>query len=153
VIYLDSAAIVKLIRPEKETGALHAWLAGEHDKTLVASSLVTTEVPRALLRADPGRLVAVPTILAKLNRVPIDDTVLATAAAYPDPMLRTPDAIHLASAQTLVLEGIPLTALVTYDKRLLAAAAEAGLPTAAPGRSEGGREALTNPVVGARPGW
>jgi predicted nucleic acid-binding protein len=97
--------------------------------------------------------VAVPTILAKLNRVPIDDTVLATAAAYPDPMLRTLDAIHLASAQTLVLEGIPLTALVTYDKRLLAAAADAGLPTATPGRSEGGREALTNPVVGARPGW
>ena len=58
MIYLDSAAIVKLIRPEKETGALHAWLAGEHDKTLVASSLVTTEVPRALLRADPGDLKA-----------------------------------------------------------------------------------------------
>jgi predicted nucleic acid-binding protein len=133
VIYLDSAAIVKLIRPEKETEALHAWLAAEHDKTLVASSLVATEVPRALRRADPGRLAAVPTILAKLNRVPIDDTVLATAAAYADPMLRTLDAIHLASAQTLALEGISITALVTYDKRLLAAAAEVGLPTAAPG--------------------
>ncbi|MFF0338557.1 type II toxin-antitoxin system VapC family toxin [Kribbella sp. NPDC004875] len=133
MIYLDSAAIVKLIRPEKETEALHAWLTAEQDKTLVASSLVATEVPRALRRADPGRLVAAPTILAKLNRVPIDDTVLATAAAYADPMLRTLDAIHLASAQTLVLEGVPLTALVTYDLRLLAAAADAGLPTAAPG--------------------
>lgn len=63
----------------------------------------------------------------------MDDTVLATAAAYADPMLRTLDAIHLASAQSLVLEGLPLTALVTYDKRLLSAAASIGLPTAAPG--------------------
>jgi uncharacterized protein len=133
VIYLDSAAIVKLIRREKESAALHEWLTAEQDKTLVASALVLTEVPRALRRTDPGRLAAVPTVLAKLNRVPIDDTVLATAAAYQDPMLRTLDAIHLASAQTLLLEGLPLTALVTYDKRLLAAAADAGLATAAPG--------------------
>jgi len=133
VIYLDSAAIVKLIRPEKETQALHAWLTAQLDKTLVASALVLTEVPRALRRSDPGRLAAVPTVLAKLNRVPMDDTVLATAAAYADPMLRTLDAIHLASAQTLVLEGLPLAALVTYDRRLLAAASEVGLAIAAPG--------------------
>ncbi len=133
MIYLDSAAIVKLIRREKETEALHTWLTGESDKALVASALVAAEVPRALRRTDPGRLVAVPTVLAKLNRIPIDETILATAAAYADPMLRTLDAIHLASAQTLVLEGLELTALVTYDKRLLAAAAEVGLATAAPG--------------------
>lgn len=133
MIYLDTAAIVKLIRPEAETKALHDWLVDQQDKTLVASTLVEIEVPRALRRTDPGRLVAVPTLLAKLNRVPMDDTVRATAAAYPDPHLRTLDAIHLASAQTLVLEGLALTALVTYDKRLLAAASEAGLATAAPG--------------------
>jgi uncharacterized protein len=133
VIYLDSAAIVKLVRREKESKALHEWLTAQQDKMLVASALVLAEVPRALRRTDPGRLAAVPTVLAKLNRVPMDDTVLATAAAYQDPMLRTLDAIHLASAQTLVLEGLPLTALVTYDKRLLVAAADAGLATAAPG--------------------
>jgi predicted nucleic acid-binding protein len=133
VIYLDSAAIVKLVRPEKETAALHSWLVAQTDKELVASALVLTEVPRALRRTDPGRLSAVPTVLARLDRVPMDDTVLATAAAYSDPLLRTLDAIHLASAQTLVLEGLPLTALVTYDKRLLAAASDAGLATAAPG--------------------
>lgn len=133
MIYLDSAAIVKLVRPERETAALHAWLVAQADKELVASALVLTEVPRALRRTDPGRLSAVPTVLARLDRIPMDDTVLATAAAYSDPLLRTLDAIHLASAQTLVLEGLPLTALVTYDKRLLTAAAEAGLPTAAPG--------------------
>lgn len=133
MIYLDSAAIVKLIRRETETAALHAWLTSQQDKVLVASTLVEIEVPRALRRTDPGRLVAVPTLLAKLNRIPMDETVRATAAAYADPQLRTLDAIHLASAQTLLLEGLPLTALVTYDKRLLTAAAEVGLATAAPG--------------------
>ena len=132
MIYLDSAAIVKLIRREKESQALHEWLTAQEDKILVASSLVLTEVPRALRRSDPGRLSAVPTVLAKLNRVPMDDTVLATAAAYEDPTLRTLDAIHLASAR-LLLEGLALTALITYDKRLLTAAAGTGLATAAPG--------------------
>ncbi|TDD29130.1 PIN domain-containing protein [Kribbella turkmenica] len=136
MIYLDSAAIVKLIRREKESQALHEWLTAQEDKILVASALVLTEVPRALRRTDPGRLSAVPTVLAKLNRVPMDDTVLATAAAYEDPMLRTLDAIHLASAETLVLEGLSLTALVTYDKRLLSAAADTGFATAAPGARE-----------------
>ncbi|MGW6278912.1 type II toxin-antitoxin system VapC family toxin [Kribbella sp. NPDC055071] len=133
MIFLDSAAIVKMLRREAESAALESWLATQADKELVASALVLTEVPRALRRSDPGRLAAVPTILARLDRVPLDETVLATAAAYTDPMLRSLDAIHLASAQTLVLEGLELTALVTYDKRLLGAAAEIGLPTAAPG--------------------
>ncbi|HZX07030.1 type II toxin-antitoxin system VapC family toxin [Kribbella sp.] len=133
MIFLGSAAIVKMIRREKESAALESWLTQQPDKELVASSLVLTEVPRALRRSDPGRLAAVPTVLARLDRIPIDDTVLATAAAYADPMLRTLDAIHLASAQSMVLEGMELTALVTYDKRLLAAAADIGLPTAAPG--------------------
>jgi predicted nucleic acid-binding protein len=133
VIFLDSAAIVKMIRREAESASLESWLATQADKELVASALVLTEVPRALRRSDPGRLAAVPTILARLDRVPLDETVLATAAAYTDPTLRSLDAIHLASAQTLVLEGLELTALVTYDKRLLSAAAEIGLPTAAPG--------------------
>lgn len=133
MIFLDSAAIVKMIRREAESAALETWLARHADKELVASALVLTEVPRALRRSDPGRLAAVPTVLARLDRVPVDDTVLATAAAYADPMLRTLDAIHLASAQSLTLEGLTVTAFVTYDKRLLTAAADIGLAVAAPG--------------------
>jgi len=133
VIYLDSAAIVKLIRPEQETDALHEWLQANHDQPLLSSTLAEIEVPRALRRADPSRLVAVPTVLSKINKVEIDNTVRATAAAYQDPQLRSLDAIHLASAHSLVLDGVSISAFVTYDKRLLAAAANAGLPTASPG--------------------
>ncbi|HEX4704123.1 MAG TPA: type II toxin-antitoxin system VapC family toxin [Pseudonocardiaceae bacterium] len=133
MIYLDSAAIVKLIRPEPETDELHEWLLANQEQPLLSSTLAEIEVPRALRRADPSRLVAVPTVLSKINKVEIDSTVRATAAAYQDPHLRSLDAIHLASAHSLVLDGVPITAFVTYDKRLLAAAAMAGLPTACPG--------------------
>jgi predicted nucleic acid-binding protein len=58
--------------------------------------------------------------------------VRATAATYPDPALRSLDAIHLATAHAVF--GTMLTAFVSYDERLLAAAATFGLPTAIPGR-------------------
>jgi len=46
-----------------------------------------------------------------------------------DPLLRGLDAIHLATALEF---GAELHAFVAYDKRLLAAATAAGLPTARP---------------------
>jgi len=133
VIYLDSSAIIKLIRPEPQSAQLHDWLTAHSDRTLVSSALAEIEVPRALRRADPGRLVSVPTILAKINRVEIDAVVRATAAAYGEPQPRSLDAIHLASAQSLVLEGLSLSAFVTYDKRLLETARDLGFTVANPG--------------------
>lgn len=133
MIYLDSAAIVKLIRRERETDELGRWLGERHDQPLLSSTLAEIEVPRALRPSDPSRLVAVPTVLAKINKVEIDDAVRATAAAYHDPALRSLDAIHLASAHSLALDGVEITAFVTYDKRLLAAVRDAGLPVASPG--------------------
>jgi hypothetical protein len=67
-------------------------------------------------------------------RFEIDTAVRAVAASYADPLLRSLDAIHLATAQVLTAElGEPLAAFVTYDKRLLAAAQTAGFTTASPG--------------------
>ncbi|MFI5926859.1 hypothetical protein ACIA3K_12830 [Micromonospora sp. NPDC051543] len=60
----------------------------------------------------------------------------ATAAAFAEPMLRSLDAIHLATAQVLTNEsGTALVAFVTYDRRLLECAKEAGLPVASPGQN------------------
>jgi uncharacterized protein len=71
-----------------------------------------------------------------LYRVEIDATVRATAVAFTEPTPRMLDATHLATAQILANEaGVSLTAFVTYDRRLLAAASTVGLPTAAPGLS------------------
>jgi hypothetical protein len=134
VIYLDSAAVVKLIRAETGTAELVAWLNERREAPLVSSALVEVEVPRALRRATPQALVGVPAALARLYRLEIDATVRATAATYADPTLRSLDAIHLATAQMLAADaGGSFEAFVTYDKRLLAAASGVGLPTASPG--------------------
>jgi predicted nucleic acid-binding protein len=134
VIYLDSSAVVKLVRVERYTAELVAWLNARPGMPLASSVLVEVEVPRALRRTAPEGLVGVPLVLARLYRLEIDAAVRATAAAYSDPSLRSLDAIHLATAQSLLGEpGASLEAFVTYDSRQLAAGGGLGLPVACPG--------------------
>jgi predicted nucleic acid-binding protein len=136
VIFLDSAAVVKLVRQEAHSADLAAWIDQHKDEELVASALVEVEVPRALRRWAPQALVGVPAAVGRLFRLEIDEVVRATAASYPEPTLRSLDAIHLATAQVVANEsGGGLTAFVTYDQRLLSAAQAAGLPVACPGFS------------------
>ena len=129
MIYLDSAAVVKLIWAEAETSALVAWLGARAGTPLVTSALVEVEVPRALRRRAPAALAAVPGTLSMLDRIEIDAAIRATAASFSDPTLRSLDAIHLATAQQVSTQ---LEAFVTYDTRLLGAAQQAGLPVASP---------------------
>jgi uncharacterized protein len=135
VIYLDSAAVVKLVRQEAHTADLITWLHAHDDVPLVSSALVEVEVPQALRRSAPQALVGVPAAVGRLFRLEVDSTIRATAAAYAEPNLRSLDAIHLATAQVLTNEsGSPLVAFVTYDRRLLDAAKATGFPTASPGQ-------------------
>lgn len=136
MIYLDSAAVVKLVRQEACSADLVSWLNAHDDVPLISSALVEVEVPRALRRSAPQALIGVPAAVGRLFRLEIDSTIRATAAAFAEPMLRSLDAIHLATAQVLMNDsGTPLTAFVTYDRRLLDAAKQAGLPVASPGQS------------------
>jgi len=132
VIYLDSAALVKLVRVEAESAALVEWLNDRSSEPLVASALVEVELPRALRRAQPGVLGAVAGVLARVNRVEINAAVRATAGAYPDPLPRSLDAIHLATAELLTASDKVISAFVTYDRRLAATADQLGLPVVAP---------------------
>ncbi|MFJ7211333.1 type II toxin-antitoxin system VapC family toxin [Amycolatopsis sp. NPDC098790] len=131
MIYLDTAALVKLVRHETESEALVDWLDERQGTLLVTSVLAEVELPRALLRSDPGLLTDVPAVMARVAKYEIDDVVRRTAAAYPSPDLRSLDAIHLATAHAVF--GRQLTSFVTYDKRLLAVAEAMGLPTDSPG--------------------
>ncbi|KLL12514.1 MULTISPECIES: type II toxin-antitoxin system VapC family toxin [Protofrankia] len=134
MIYLDSAAVVKLVRAEPCTVDLLDWLDAYRALPLVSSVLVEVEASRALRRCVPQALGRLPVTLARLYRLEINATVRAVAAAYDDPQLRSLDAVHLATATVLTDQpGARLEAFVTYDKRLLAIAARAGLPTASPG--------------------
>jgi predicted nucleic acid-binding protein len=133
VIYLDSCAIVKLVMPEAESEDLEGWLGARPTQDLFTSKIAEVEVPRALRGSVPGVLGAVAGVLSRLYRVDINGPVRATAAAYQDPTLRSLDAIHLATADAVRLSGKAVSAFVTYDKRLAAAAGGVGLPVEAPG--------------------
>ena len=121
MIYLDTSALVKLIRREEESDALGDWLDERIDVPWITSTLTEVELARAIRAAAPEGLPAVPSVLARLDRFEIDPVVRSTAAAYADSGLRTLDAIHLATAQTAAAVA-PLTAFVTYDSRLAEAA-------------------------------
>jgi predicted nucleic acid-binding protein len=129
LIYLDSSALIKLAVTEPESAALRSWLAGQPNLVRVSSSVARVEVPRAVWRAEPTALPESYQIIQRTGEVGLSDEVLSKAAGVRPPALRSLDAIHLASALAIRLE---LTAFVAYDKRLLAAAREAGLPTASP---------------------
>ena len=134
MIYLDSSAIVKLIKVEAESPDLRDWLNGQ-DTPPVTSVLAEVEVPRALRRSGPAHLAVMPGVLARISRIDIDASVRATAAAYVDDALRSLDAIHLATAEVLLASGKTVSAFVTYDKRQAAAVGGTGIPVASPGRS------------------
>jgi hypothetical protein len=136
VIYLDSSAVVKMIRPEVESRDLVEWVNDRNEAT-VTSVLSEVEVPRALRRSGPVYLAAMPGVLASISRVEMDASVRATAAAYVTDTLRSLDAIHLATAEVLVASGKTVSAFVTYDRRQAAAASAAGIEVRTPGRADG----------------
>ncbi len=131
MLYLDSSAIVKLVLPEPESLGLRDFLAGDDDH--VSSALARVEVLRTVRRVDSAenRLRDAERILARVSLVDLNEPLLAQASSLKPAGLRSLDAIHLATA--LSLDG--LEAFVAYDRRLLAAANNAGLPTASPGQA------------------
>lgn len=135
MIYFDSSALVKLLHDEPESGDLRTWLAAQRTYTPVSSVIAEVEVERTARRHTPGGLHRLPTIMANLVCVELDALVRRIAATYETPALRSLDAIHLASAQVLMTAEAadPLTAFLTYDRRLLAAAQELEFPALAPG--------------------
>lgn len=129
MIYLDTSALAKLIVREAETAALGGWLRQRSAQLWVTSIIGRVELVRVARRfaaANGARL-----LLAGLDTIPLADHVADVAQTTGSATLRTLDAIHLASA---LLVRDELTAFCCYDRRLLDAAEDAGLPVHAPGR-------------------
>lgn len=127
-VYLDSSALVKLVIPEPETATLRAEL--ETWDRYVSSALVQTEVVRACARVSSTARRVAERVVASLDLIAIDDEILNGAARLKPLELRTLDAIHVASAQTL---GSALGAVIAYDTRLVQGAKTARLTTLEPG--------------------
>ena len=136
VIYLDTSAAMKLVRPEAHSGDLSRWFSERQAIPVLSSVLIEVELVLAARRIAPERADRVADVLSGIGVVTLSPSVIARAAGYTDPDLGSLDAIHLATAEYVA--GVThevLEAFVAYDERLLAAARRVGLPVTAPGVS------------------
>jgi hypothetical protein len=142
VIYFDTCALLKLIREDADSAALGAFIDGRPGTRWFSSEIAKAELARTLRRVnedDRGRLVDdsrlgaelgyAEQLCAHLDLIAVSSRVISAAAAIEQPFLRTLDAIHLAAASSM---RASLSAFVTYDKRLAAAARQAELPVRSP---------------------
>jgi predicted nucleic acid-binding protein len=125
--YIDSSAIIKLIKPEKESAALIKKLPS----ALIASRISRVEVTRTIIRYEPDLLDATYDVLADIQMVPVEDAIITIAENLPRFIeLRSLDSLHIASALAIknVLKGV-----ITYDKEMVKAADALGFKTLSPG--------------------
>ncbi len=134
MIYLDSSALLKLLFEEPESAGLARWISERAATPAVSSELAQVEVMRASRRLNPAALPAARALLSQLDLIPLTGGVIDEAAALGEPLgeplLRSLDALHLASALSL---GADLSAFLAYDNRLVAAAQDLGLAPLRPG--------------------
>jgi uncharacterized protein len=129
MIYLDSAAVVKLVHAEPESQALRDWLDERAETGWISSVLVEIEAFRALARHAPAAVVRLHPVLDQIELIDLSPRIRILAQTVQPTAVRSLDAIHLGTAMHA---RVVLTSFVTYDKTLLDAAASAGLPAIAP---------------------
>ena len=127
-IYLDASAFVKVVVEEPGSGALRTFLA-DRSGSRVSSALLRTEALRAVRHLGPTALATVRDGLRRVALVAMDDRILDAAGVLEPRVLRSLDAIHLATALAL---GDDLETIVTYDDRMVEAARLIGLPSVSP---------------------
>lgn len=136
VWYLDASALVKTVIEEPQSAALAEWLRDKDN--LAACDLVRVEAVRAVRLSDPGAVSRARRVVATLILIRLDDSVYDAAADLEPPLMRSLDAIHLASALSL---GRDLAGMVTYDRRMRDGARALGLRVEAPGLASSARGA------------
>jgi predicted nucleic acid-binding protein len=127
--YADTSAVIKLLAEESHSRAFAAFYDARAEAEWVSSALLRIEVTRAVTRAMPALLPDARDLLSAFSCIGIDSDIVEGAMNEPDRGLRSLDAIHLATARILSAD---LSAVVSYDDRLLKAAADAGLGTESP---------------------
>lgn len=126
-LYLDSSAFVKTLVPEPESRALRLFLR-LHGRR-VSSALLRAEALRAVRHLGPDAVATARSGLRRVNLIAVTDALLEAAGTLEPRIIRTLDALHLATALSL---GDDLEAVVTYDERMTEGARQLGLPVSAP---------------------
>jgi len=129
MIYLDSAAVVKLVHAEADSAALRSWLDQRAETGWISSVLTEIESFRALARYAPDAVSRLSAVLDQIELIGLDPPIRILAQTVRPATVRSLDAIHLGTA---LHARKALTSFVTYDKRLLDAATAAGLPAYSP---------------------
>lgn len=129
MIYLDSAAVVKLVHAEAESAALRDWLDQRAEIAWISSVLTEIESFRAVAQHAPAAASRLPAVLDQIDLIGLNPAVRSLARTAQPATVRSLDAIHLGTA---LHARDALTSFVTYDKRLLDAAMAAGLPVGSP---------------------
>ena len=96
---------------------------------MVCSELAKVEVVRATRRLDAAVVPAARALVSQLDLIPLSGGLIEEATDAGEPLLRTLDAIHLASALSIRDE---LTAFVAYDSRLTHRSRDAGIEPISP---------------------
>ncbi|MBK5224127.1 MAG: type II toxin-antitoxin system VapC family toxin [Acidimicrobiia bacterium] len=113
-IYADSSALIKRAVEEAESDALEAALEQQaaDGAAIVASSLARVEVSRAVRtlsgtgrHRDESLAEAIDVALSGVAERPLTDEVVSLARRVGPPVLRTLDAIHLASGAVRNMTG------------------------------------------------
>lgn len=128
MLYLDTSAALKLVIPEPETAGLELWIAQRAGVPRVSSRLLRIELLRVVSRQVPQRANRAHVVLSAIALLSMDEAA-PTAEVVGDPMLRSLDGIHLATAYGI---RASMTAFICYDKRLCASADALGLSVESP---------------------
>ena len=128
-VYLDSSAFVKLVVSEPESRALRSFLTGRRSRH-VSSAVLRAEALRSVRHGGSLVLAHTRSAVKAVALVAVTDGILEVAGTLEPRVLRTLDAIHLATAIAL---GDDLDIVVTYDVRMSEGARLLGLEVASPG--------------------
>ena len=125
--YIDSSAIIKLIKPELETKTLLQQLP----RSITTSQISRVEVIRTINVNFAELLEDAYDILSDIPMVAVDHSVLLATENLPTFIkLRALDSIHIATAFSMKSE---IEGVVTYDKEMVKAASALGFKTMSPG--------------------
>ncbi len=122
--YVDTSALLKAVVAEDYS---EAFTDHVQDDLLLSSGVLVTELHRAASRLDLAHSVIMD-ILGWIDLVEVTPAVLMRAGLLPHPVLRSLDAIHVASALVGGAEEF-----ITYDERQADAARAVGLRVVSPG--------------------
>jgi predicted nucleic acid-binding protein len=126
-LYLDTSVLGRVLLNEPDTPAIRREM-GRFEQH-ISSRLLSVELHRLGLRED--MLEYVKELLSGKVLIPMDEEILVAAETIAPSVVRTLDAIHLATAVRLTGAG-QLDALMTYDKQLATGAREHGLTVLSP---------------------